>query len=147
MKRRTVLCAILLGLATVACTQPSTVQEDTATIKRIGYYEDFQNSRVVAFTVAEGATPEEIRAHAESLTFTPDRLLAAYYFAQGSRKVDPNALRWSRTIMQAVDLLHDDPEIDPWHYAYMRTFLGEIRFADCTQSPDDALCRKVDSEE
>jgi hypothetical protein len=142
MRRFFMLLTILLTLTNVACTERSVVQEDTASIKRVGYYEDFQNSRVLAFEFAPGTPAEEIREHAESLSYTSERLLAAYYYEEGSNTIPANSLRWARSIMHANDLLYDTPDLDQWHYAFMRTFIGESRFTDCTHSPGDALCRK-----
>jgi hypothetical protein len=142
MGRSLKILTILLALTTVACTERSAVQEDTANIKRIGQYEDFQKSRVVAFEFMTDTPAEEIREHAENLSYTSERLLAAYYYGEGSRAIPANDLRWVQSVMQAMDLLYDTPDLDKWHYAFMRNFVGETRFADCNQDPDNALCRK-----
>jgi hypothetical protein len=133
---------VLMAFAAGACTDRSTVQEDGADIKKVGVYEDFQNNRVVAFVFTKGTSAETIRDHAEKLAYTSERLLAVYYYQEGSRTIPANDLRWARSIMQANDLLYDTPDLDKWHYAFMRNFVGESRFTDCNQSPDDALCRQ-----
>ncbi len=142
MKNGIAILMMAAALTVIGCTQRSSLVEDTETIRRVGYYEDFQNSRVVAFEFDPGTSAEQIRAHAEGLSYASERLLAAYYFEEGSRAIDAKTLRWSRTILMANDLFFDTPDLDPWHYAFMRNFLGETLFADCTESVDDPLCRK-----
>jgi hypothetical protein len=142
MRRCFTTFIILLAFATVACTERPTVQEGTVNINRVGDYEDFQNNRVMAFTFTAGTSAEAIREHARNLPYSSERLLAAYYYEEGSRTIAAKDLRWARSIMQANDLLYDTPDLDPWHYAFMRNFINEARFTDCTQTPDDALCRQ-----
>jgi hypothetical protein len=144
MKRLLLSFAFLLAIASFACTERSTTQTslEPGNIRQTGVYEDFQENRVHTYVFTAGTSSAEIREHAEQLPHRSDRLLAAYYFADGSRTIAANDLRWARSILHANDMLYDQPDLDPWHYAFMRTFVGETRFSDCAKSPDDALCRE-----
>lgn len=116
--------------------------EEAGNIRRIAFYEDFQQNRVMTFEFDAGTPTEEVREHAEALPRADDRLLAAYYYPQGSRSLSADDLKRSRGALHANDILYDTPGLDRWHYAFMRPFVGEAKFIDCTETPDDVLCRK-----
>ncbi|MDO3377333.1 hypothetical protein M3027_04280 [Geoalkalibacter halelectricus] len=138
------LMVILAGLV-LGCTgrqESAPEPEETENIKQVALFEDHQRNRLVAFEFAPQTSVEEIRAHAESLRHTEDRLMGAYFFEQGARSISHEVLRRGFTIMRALDLLYDNPDIDPWRYAFMRPFVGEVKFVDCLETPQDALCRR-----
>ncbi|KIH78069.1 hypothetical protein SAMN05660860_02246 [Geoalkalibacter ferrihydriticus] len=149
MKKSCLLLVLAFFTLSLACTErqdvaPEQVLEETENIRQVAMFEDQQGSRIVAFEFAPGVSAEKIRDHAESLRHVEGRLLGAYFFEEGSRSIPPNILRRSLAIMNAVDLLYDTPEVDKWHFAFMRPFAGESRFVDCVENPQDALCRKGD---
>lgn len=132
---------VLAGCTERGASSPE-MSEEAGSIRRIAFYEDFQNNRVMTFEFVAGTSTEEIREHAEALPRTDGRLLAGYYYPEGSRSLSSEELKRSRGALHANDILYDTPGLDRWHYAFMRPFVGEARFTDCTESPDDVLCRK-----
>jgi hypothetical protein len=146
MKKGFFLLALLCGGFLLGCPQQSSTilepLEDTENIKQTASFQDHQENRIVVFVFVADTPAPDIRDHAEGLSYTQDRLLAVYYFVEGSRSIDPIALRRSHTIMNANELFFTTPELAPWHFVFMRPFVGEARFSDCRETPDDILCRK-----
>ena len=134
--------AAMLVLA--ACSKEPATQaasEDTDSIRRLAQFADPQQNRVLVFAFTQGTSVDAVREHAEGLSFMPERLLAVYYIVEGSTTVGSFQLAQSISIMRAMDLMFEESDIDPWHYAFMRPFVGEPAFYDCIETPDAILCR------
>ena len=140
-----IIISLVLTLGLVACSGDSHLEiaaENTGTINHYAQFRDPQQNRVVIFVFDEEASAAAIKHHAQSLAHEEDRLLAAYYFAAGGVSVPPTRLSRSGHIIRANDLMYDDEQIGPWHYAFLRPFDGEPRFTDCLEAPEDVLCRQ-----
>jgi len=140
-----ILSLIALTMLMVACSGDGHLDiavEDTETITHYAQFSDPQHNRVVIFVFKENISTGEVKAHSESLAHKEERLLAAYYFPEGSISLPPTRLSRSGSIIRANDLMYDDGEISPWHYAFLRPFAGEPRFTDCLEAPADVLCRQ-----
>ncbi len=140
-----IIIGLALTLALAACSGDGHVDiaaENTETITHYAQFRDPQQNRVVIFVFAEEASSTEIIHHAQSLEHKEDRLMAVYYFPQGGVDMPPTRLSRSGSIIRANDLMYDDPDIGIWHYAYLRPFVGEPRFTDCIDAPEDVLCRQ-----
>lgn len=136
---------IALTLVLAACSDagaPDIAAENTETITHYAQFRDPQQNRVVIFVFRDGTGTQEIKYHSESLAHTEERLLAVYYFPEGSISLPQTRLSRSGSIIRANDLMYDDAEIGSWHYAFLRPFAGEPRFTDCLHDPEDVLCRQ-----
>lgn len=145
MHSRFLMIPLALFFLLTACSErqlDTATTEDTETIRLTAEFSDYQQNRVVVFLFNENTPAQEIKEHALTLRYTQDRLLAAYYFIADSRGIAPGKLSGAGNIMRANDMMFDDPDMDAWHYAYMRPFVGEPLFHDCVQSPEGILCRK-----
>lgn len=139
-----IIVSLTLTLWLVACSGDGHLDiaaENTDTITHYAQFRDPQHSRVVIFVFEDGTDITEIKNHAQGLAHQEDRLMAAYYFPEGGIDVPSTRLSRSGNIVRANELMYDDPDIDPWHYAFLRPFVGEPRFTDCLDTPEDVLCR------
>lgn len=140
-----IIIILALAVLLVACSGDGHLEiaaENTKTITHYGQFRDPQQNRVVIFVFDGETSAVEIKQHAQGLAHADDRLLAAYYFPAGGVSLPPTRLSRSGSIIRANDLMYDDPEIGPWHYAFLRPFAGEPRFTDCFEAPEDVLCRQ-----
>lgn len=141
---RRIIVSLVLTLGLVACSGDGYLDiaaENTDTITHYAQFRDPQQSRVVIFVFEDAADVSEIRIHAQSLEYKEDRLLAAYYFPKGGIDVPSTRLSRSGNIIRANELMYDDPDIGSWHYTFLRPFVGEPRFTNCLDTPEDVLCR------
>ena len=118
----------------------STDPSERSSFERIGYLKHNDNR---IFTIAyKAGTPEsEIRAHAEGLPYTDRRVMAVYYYPEGS-KIPADGITLAAGIFEANEVLYETPGLSPWRYAYMRSFSGKTEFVDCQRNPDHSLSRK-----
>ncbi len=140
-----IIISLVLTLGLVSCSGDSHLEiaaENTETITHYAQFRDPQQNRVVIFVFDEATSVAEIKHHAQSLAHEEELLLAAYYFKTGGVSVPPTRLSRSGGIIRANDLMYDDEQIGPWHYAFLRPFSGEPRFTDCLEAPEDVLCRQ-----
>ncbi len=140
-----IVSLITLTMLMVACSgegTPDTAVEDTETMTYYAQFRDPQHNRVVIFVFKEGISTQEVKSHSKSLAHKEDRLLAVYYYPEGGIGLPPTRLSRSGNIIRANDLMYDDAEIPPWHYAFLRPFTGEPRFIECFEAPADVLCRQ-----
>jgi len=139
-----IISGLVLALMLAACSgngHLDIVAENTGTITHYAQFRDPQQNRVVIFVFADPTSVAEIKHHAQSLAHEEDRLLAAYYFPEGGIDMPPTRLSRAGGIIRANELMYEDQDLSPWHYAFLRPFAGEPRFTDCLASPEEVLCR------
>lgn len=140
-----IITALAVVFALAGCAGDDRVEvtvENTETITHYAQFRDPEQNRVAIFVFEEGISSVDIKHHAQSLAHKEERLLAAYYFPEQGIDLPPARLSRSGHIVRANDLMYEDDDVSSWHYAFLRPFAGEPRFADCLEAPMDVLCRQ-----
>ena len=105
-----------------------------------GYFKDGYRNRIRSYMIKSDARTDEIRSHAEQLTYSNGELMAAYYYTPDS-SIPDGALTMSNSVQAANSLIYDSPSFSGWKYAYIRFINGSSKFVDCATSPGDDLCK------
>ena len=109
--------------------------------RRVGYFKDSKRNRIYTIAFKPGTTEKEVLSYAEQMTYTQGRMMAAYFYPEGSA-IPADGVTLARSIFQANNILYDLPGLSCWRYAFMRYFKGTTEFIDCQQTPNSDLCRK-----
>lgn len=110
-------------------------------ITQVAYFKDSTNIRVFIFTYKQDATENEIKANADNLAYSSNRITHAYYFAEGSN-VPTDEITTAIDFEQVNTILYEDQKYDKWDYSFIRNFddLSKAEFANC-KNGDFANCK------
>jgi len=136
----TLLLIILAGIVVVNLL-PDSGGSGGRGIQGVGYFQDDARNRVRTFSIAATADEATVRAHAEDLVSTAGQVMAAYYYTAGST-IPADGVTLAGNLVNATEVIYEDPNLSAWRFAFMRYFNGSIEFVDCTASPRHDLCRQ-----
>lgn len=120
---------------------PGGAQTPGDTFDAEGTFKDEAGNRIYTFEFPNGTSTQMVRAFAEGLEFTAGLLTAAYFYAEGA-VIPLHSISLAKGVESANGAIYKARGFSPWQYAFVRTPEGAVRFVECQQSPDDALCRK-----
>ena len=93
--------------------------------------------RLNTYYLYDFISKEKVKNHAMESVYTKGRTPANYYFSYNS-KIPSHSLELAKSLSEANKLI-DDYSYNI-KYAFIRNNSGEMRFVDCSESPDDKLC-------
>jgi len=133
-----ILLCLLLGSVFDGLAADTDKQDN---FRRVGYFKDSNKNRIYTISFKPGTPKREVLSYAEQLTYTQRRMMAAYFYPEGSA-IPADGVTLAKSIFQANSVLYELPGLSCWRYAYMRYFKGTAEFIDCQQMPNSDLCRK-----
>lgn len=139
MNERACLGILLFSVVLVGCSGEAS--DSQSAFRQVGYLKDSAKNRVFTIAYTAGTTDQEVRSHAKRLMHTQGRMMAAYFYPEGS-SIPADGVTLAGSVFKANDVLFETPGLSKWRYAYMRHFRGTSEFVDCEKTPDSALCRK-----
>jgi len=131
MKKTVLLIVPLLfiGLAFWGC--------DNKGIINGGYYKNDNMDRLNTYYLYDFVSIEKVKKHAMKSAYTMGSTTANYYFSYNSN-IPSHSLELVKSLSEANKLI-DDYSYNK-KYAFIRNKSGEIKFVDCSESPNDKLC-------
>lgn len=120
---------IFLGLI-IACADSGIIEG--------GKFSSSENNSVHAFYLHDYITKDKVKEHSLTLIDESKDLSASFYFSHNSN-VPTQSLRLSKNFQDAIDIMtryHHSLK-----YVSFKNETGQISFVDCTNDPDNKLCR------
>ena len=102
-----------------------------------GYYKNSNMDRLNTYYLYDFISKEKVKNHAMESVYTKGGTTANYYFSYNS-KIPSHFLELAKSLSEAYKLI-DDYSYNI-KYVFIRNNSGEMRFVDCSESPDDKLC-------
>ena len=129
MKKHIVPLLLFIGLAFWGC--------DNKGIINGGYYKNDNMDRLNTYYLYDFVSIEKVKKHAMESAYTKGSTTANYYFSYNSN-IPSHSLELVKSLSEANKLI-DDYSYNI-KYAFIRNKSGEMRFVDCSESPNDNLC-------
>ena len=120
---------IFLGLI-IACADSGIIEG--------GKFLSNEKDSVHAFYLHDYITKDKVKEHSLTLIDESKDLSASFYFSHNSN-VPTQSLRLSKNFQDAIDIMtryHHSLK-----YVSFKNETGQISFVDCTNDPDNKLCR------
>ena len=102
-----------------------------------GCYKNSNMDRLNTYYLYDFISKEKVKNHAMESVYTKGGTTANYYFSYNS-KIPSHSLELAESLSEANKLI-DDYSYNI-KYVFIRNNSGEMRFVDCSESPDDKLC-------
>ena len=126
---RHLLLLIFIGLAYWGCDKKGIING--------GHYKNDNLDRLNTYYLYDFISKGKVEKHAMESTYTDGSTTANYYFSYNSN-IPSHSLELVKSLSEANKLI-DDYSYNI-KYAFIRNKSGEMRFVDCSESPNDNLC-------
>ena len=127
------LLMLFIGLASIGCNRKNMKKG----IYEQGNYINEKNDIINTFYIYDFVPEETIKMHAMKSEHTIGSRTANYYFSYNAN-IPNQALVLAESLSEANKLIDDYSY--GIKYAFIRNQAGEIKFVNCSESPDDELC-------
>ena len=106
-------------------------------IQQKGYYVNEKNDRVSAYYIYDFVSKEEVKRHAMQSNSKEGNSIANYYFSRNGN-IPSHELKLSKSLVEANNIINRYSY--NVRYGFTKDSLGNIKFADCLETPQDDLC-------
>jgi hypothetical protein len=145
------IVSVLIALAIVAVAidwlrgpardEAGTSRPLTDAFDKQGSFNGDAGDRIYTIAIASGVTEQNVRRFARELEFSKGRSTEAYFYPEDA-VIPLHGVSLASSVERAKAAIHETRGFSAWTYAFLRDPEGEIRFVDCQQTPEDAMCRK-----
>ena len=126
---RHLLLLIFIGVAYWGCDKKGIING--------GHYKNDNLDRLNTYYLYDFISKGKVEKHAMESAYTKGSTTANYYFSYNSN-IPSHSLELVKSLSEANKLI-DDYSYNI-KYAFIRNKSGEMKFVDCSESPNDKLC-------
>ena len=116
------------------CCSKQSLEKD---ILRQGNYINKSGDRLNTYYVYDFVSKEQIESHAMRSNYSEGRTTANYYFSYNGN-IPSHELKLAKSFFEADEIINNHSY--NIKFAFVRNPLGDIKFIDCSKSPNDDLC-------
>jgi len=102
-----------------------------------GYYKNDNMDRINTYHLYDFISIEKVKEHAMESAYTKGSTTANYYFSYNSN-IPSHSLQFVKSLSEANKLIA--VYSTNIKYAFIKNKLGEMKFVDCSKSPNEELC-------
>ena len=126
---RSISLTLFIGLASWTCDKQGIVNG--------GYYINDKMDRLNTYHLYDFISIEKVQKHAIESAYTKGSTTLNYYFPYNSN-IPGHSLKLVKSLSEANELIAIYSS--NIKYAFIREKSGEIKFVDCSKSPNEELC-------
>ena len=102
-----------------------------------GYYKNDNMDRINTYHLYDFISTEKVKMHAMESAYTKGSTTANYYFSYNSN-IPSHSLQLVKSLSEANKLIA--VYSSNIKYVFIKNKLGEMKFVDCSKSPNEELC-------